>query len=196
MTGLARTGEAEDLGRRGAWRFTREYHVEPELALVFHELYETAFGPLRVQALARQVLTESEFYAQMADGSVMKYVAWNDDDHPVGLCTLTRRLDTVPWISPEYFAHRYPDHWQRNAIWYFGFVLVHPSERRSRFVDQLIDVGIGELVEQHAICAWDMCSHNDTTLGMGARLIESFARLTGVAARLADTQNYYTLDLT
>jgi hypothetical protein len=196
VRGLTRVGETEQLGRRGAWRFTREYQVEPGLALAFHDLYETAFGPLRVQALARQVLTEVEFHAQMADGAVMKYVAWDDDDRPVGLCTLTNRLETVPWISPEYFADRYPDHWERNAVWYFGFVLTHPTERRSRFVDQLVEVGIGELVEQHAICAWDMCAYNDATLGIGPRLVESFERLTGVTARLADTQNYYTLDLT
>ena len=196
MKGVAQVGAAQDLGRRGAWRFTREYHVEPELALVFYDLYETAFGPLRVQALARQVLTKCEFYAQMIDSSVVKYVAWGDHGRPVGLCTLTRRLESVPWISPEYFAHRYPDHWQRNAIWYFGFVLAHPSERHSRFVDQLIDVGMGELVDEHAVCAWDMCAYNDTTLGMGARLADSFQRLTGVAPRLVDAQNYYTLDLT
>nr|WP_294690295.1 hypothetical protein [uncultured Friedmanniella sp.] len=196
MKGTAEAATAEDLGRRGAWRFTREYHVEPRLARTFHHLYETAFGPLRVQALARQVLTECEFYAQMTDGSVMKYVAWDDVGRPVGLCTLTRRLESVPWISPEYFAHHYPEHWRRNAIWYFGFVLAHPSERHSRFVDQLIDVGIGELVAEQAICAWDMCAYNDATLGMGARLADSFQRLTGVAPRLADVQNYYTLDLT
>ena len=193
---LVRVGDTEELGRRGSWRFTRTSHVEPELALTFYDLYEASFGPLRVQALARQVLTEAEFHAQMADGAVMKYVAWGDDDRPVGLCTLTNRLETVPWISSEYFADRYPDHWQRNAVWYFGFVLTHPTERRSRFVDQLVEVGIGELVEQHAICAWDMCVYNDATLGIGPRLVESFERLTGVTARLADTQNYYTLDLT
>ena len=196
MTDLAQVGAAEDLGRRGTWRFTREYHVEPELTLVFHDLYEAAFGPLRVQALARQVLTKCEFQAQMTDASVMKYVAWDDDGRPVGLCTLTRRLETVPWISPEYFADRYPEHWRRDAIWYFGFVLAHPSERHSRFVDHLIEVGIGELVEQRAVCAWDMCSYNDTTLGIGARLADRFERLTGVAPQLADAQNYYTLDLT
>lgn len=196
MTGLARVGDAEDLGRRGAWRFTREYRVEAQPALAFYELYETSFGPLRVQALARQVLTEAEFHDQMADASVMKYVAWDDADRPVGLCTLTNRLASVPWISPEYFADRYPEHWRRDAVWYFGFVLAHPDERRSRFIDQLVDVGIGELVQQHAICAWDMCAYNDETLGIGTRLAQSFQRLTGVAPRLADTQNYYTLDLT
>lgn len=196
MKSLVRLGDTEELGRRGCWRFTRASSIDPELALSFYDLYETSFGPLRVQALARQVLTEAEFHAQMTDSSVMKYIAWTDDGNPVGLCTLTRRLETVPWISPEYFAARYPDHWRRNAIWYMGFVLAHPTERRNRFVDHLIDIGIGELREQHGICAWDMCSYNEEALGMGSRLMESIQRLTGATPRLADTQNYYLLDLT
>jgi hypothetical protein len=196
VKGFARVYEAEDLGRRGSWRFTREYRVEPEMSLAFYELYETAFGPLRTRAMARQVLTEDEFAAQMVNEAVMKYVAWDDDGRPVGMCTLTQRLETVPWISPEYFAQRYPEHWARDAVWYFGFVLAHPSQRHARFVDQIIEVGIGEMVEQHAVCAYDMCAYNDGTLGMGPRLAASFERVTGVASRLADAQNYYTLDFT
>ena len=52
----------------------------------------------RYLPMARQVLTETEFAEQMVDQSVMKYVAWDDDGRPVGMCTMTRRLETVPWI--------------------------------------------------------------------------------------------------
>lgn len=194
MTGATDVSEAEDLGRRGAWRFTREYHVGPELTRSFYHLYEAAFGPLRVQALARQVLTASEFSDQMTDGTVVKYVARDEAGRPVGLCTLTRRLESVPWISPEYFADRYPEHWARGAIYYLGFVLAHPAQRHARFIDQLIDVGIGELVEQRAVCAYDLCAYNDDTLGLGARITQSVERLSGVAPRLTDTQSYYTVD--
>jgi hypothetical protein len=194
VTGYAGIDESEALGRRGGWRFTREHRVEPEMTLVFHELYERAFGPLRTRAIGRQVLTESEFAAQMVDETVTKYVAWDDDNHPVGMCAMTQRLENVPWISPEYFAERYPDHWERDAIWYFNFVLAHPSHRHARFIDQLIAVGIGELVEQRAICAYDICAYNDVTLGLGTRFAKSFERATGVVPRLADTQDYYTLD--
>ena len=76
MTALRQVGDTEDLGQHGAWRFTREYVVEPELTLVFYELYEAAFGPLRVRSVARQVLSEEEFADQMVNGSVAKYVAW------------------------------------------------------------------------------------------------------------------------
>ena len=196
MTGVACVHGAEDLGRRGAWRFTREYHVDHELVVDFYDLYEAAFGPLRTRAMARQVLTREEFAAQMVNDAVLKYVAWDDEGRPVGMCTLTQRLETVPWISPEYFAERYPEHWARGAIWYFGFVLAHPSQRHARFIDQLIEVGVGELVEQRAICAYDMCAYNDGALRLGPRVGQIFERLTGCAPQLADTQNYYTVAFT
>lgn len=196
MTGVASVHEAEDLGRHGGWRFSRQRHVGPETATTFYDLYETAFGPLRTRAMARQVLTRSEFAAQMVDEAVVKYVAWDDEGRPVGLCTLTQRLETVPWISPEYFADRYPEHAARDAIWYFGFVLAHPNQRHARFIDQLIEVGVGELVEQRAICAYDMCAYNDGALRLGPRVGQIFERLTGCAPQLADTQNYYTVAFT
>jgi len=194
VTGLARMAEAEDLGQRGGWRFTREYVVEPALIQVFHELYEAAFGPMRVRSMARQTLTKAEFTAQMTNSAVTKYVAWDAEGRPVGICTLTRRLETVPWISPEYFAARYPDHWQRNAVWYLGFVLTHPSQRHTRFIDQLMEVGIGELVDSRGICAYDMCAYNDDVMGLGRRALESFQRTTGRTPTMVDTQNYYEVD--
>lgn len=194
MKGLARVSDTEDLGQRGTWWFTREHVVEPELTLVFYNLYEAAFGPLRTRSIARQTLTEDEFTAQMVNGAVSKYVAWDAEGNPVGMCTLTQQLDTVPWISPEYFAARYPEHWARRAIWYFGFILAHPSQRHSRFLDQMVEVGVGELAAQGAICAYDICAYNDEMLGLGRRLSESFERTTGVAATRTDTQNYYEVD--
>ena len=44
--------------------------------------------------------TDSEFFAEMTDARVWKYVAWADDDTPIALTTITKSLETVPWISP------------------------------------------------------------------------------------------------
>ena len=194
MRGRAAPVAVEDLGRHGAWHFTREHVVGPELVLVFHELYEAAFGPLRTRSMARQVLTPEEFAEQMADGDVVKYVAWTPTGEPVGMAALTNRLGTVPWISPEYFEARYPEQWSRDAVWYFSFVLAHPDLRHSRFIDQLVEVGVHALVEQDAVCAYDMCAYNDDRLGLGRRAAEVFERTTGARSQRADAQYYYELD--
>jgi hypothetical protein len=190
----AQLSESRELGRRGAWRFTLELVVEPELVLVFAELYEAAFGSLRTRSMARQVLTEEEFCAQMLNPDVRKYVAWTADGEPVGMCVVTTDLTTVPWISPEYFAARYPEHWERRAIWYISFLLAHPSQRHSRFLDHMVEVGIGELVEAGAVCGYDMCAYNDAELGLSRRVAETFRRAAGSSSILSDRQNYYTVD--
>lgn len=195
MKRRAPVSETRELGQRGAWRFTLELVVEPELVLVFSELYEAAFGSLRTRSMARQVLTEEEFGAQMRNPDVRKYVAWTTDGEPVGMCVVTTDLTTIPWISPEYFAARYPAHWERRAIWYISFLLAHPSQRHHRFLDHMVDVGVGELVELGAICAYDMCAYNDAELGLSRRVADSFLRTTGATSVLSDTQSYYTVDL-
>ncbi len=194
MRGHALIGQSMELGQRGAWRFTLELVVERELVLVFSELYEAAFGALRTRSMARQVLSEDEFAAQMVNPRVRKYVAWTSDGLPVGMCVVTTDLTTVPWISPEYFAARYPAQWERHAIWYISFLLAHPSQRHGRFLDHIVDVGVGELVEAEAICAYDMCSYNEENLGLGRRVAESFRRTTGANPARTDVQSYYTVD--
>ena len=54
------------------------------------------------------------------------------------MITLTRHLESVPWISPDYFAARYPEQWARNAIYYMGFVLAHPRNRERPFLDTIV----------------------------------------------------------
>ena len=46
----------------------------------------------------------------MLDPRVHKYIAWDDDGVAVGMSTLTRHLETVPWISPDFFAYHFPEH--------------------------------------------------------------------------------------
>lgn len=194
MKNRSEPGQYWDLGKRGAWNFTLELVVEREVVLLFTELYEAAFGALRTRSMARQVLTVAEFGEQMTNRAIRKYVAWDAAGEPVGMCGLTTDLTTVPWISADYFAARYPSHWERGAIWYISFLLVHPSQRHGRFLDHIIDVGVSELVEAGAICAYDMCAYNDTELGLGRRVAESFHRTTGVHPVLTDAQSYYTLN--
>ncbi|MGZ4524317.1 MAG: hypothetical protein ACXVXO_13025, partial [Mycobacteriaceae bacterium] len=71
-------------------------------AQMFYDLYLAAFGPMRTRAAARNVLHQDEFFAEMNDTRVSKYVAWDADGRAVGLTTLTNDLHSVPWISPEY----------------------------------------------------------------------------------------------
>jgi hypothetical protein len=129
---------------------TIETTIGGEHAEDFYRLYLDAFEPLRTRAAARQVLNRAVNMEDMADPRVFKYVGWSSG-RPIALATMTSHLETVPWISPEYFSVRYPEHAARGAIYYLGFTLVHPSNDTPRALEQMISAGVRRLVDARAV---------------------------------------------
>jgi hypothetical protein len=180
-------------GAEGPWTFTREEVVDPVRGDTFYGLYALAFSPLMARSPARQVLTREEFFDQMTNPLVEKYIAWDSNGEAVGITTLTRHLATVPWISPEYFATHYPDEWARNAIYYLGFTLAHPRLRQQRFLETIIGLGIGALSEQRAVIAYDVCAYNNSVLRFSERIEELLRRHPQAHLAAIDTQIYYAV---
>jgi pyruvoyl-dependent arginine decarboxylase len=174
-------------------RVTVEKEVDYVTARRYYELYRATFGEMETKAVARQLLHESEFIEEMLDPRVLKYVAWNDEGEAIGMTTFTSDLSTVPWISPAYFEHHYPEHHARGAIYYLGFTLVHPDYQGGHVFHSMLGP-MWELVrDQRPLVAWDMCLVNDE-LGLGGsagRLFSTFADVTVVQV---DRQNYYVGD--
>ena len=104
--------------------------VPEDVAQEFRAIYRAAFEPLMTRAPARQWLTDDEFMHEMTDPSVLKFVARaTDTDEIVALSLMSTDLSTVPWISVPYFQTHFPDHFERNAIFYFGSLLVRPERQ-------------------------------------------------------------------
>ena len=161
------------------------------MAEAFYELYCEAFGELRVQAVARQLLHRDEFLEEMHDPRVHKYVARDDEGEAIGLSTLTNHLETVPWISPDYFRHHYPEAFARGAVYYIGFTLVRPSHRRSRVFDTMVR-RMGEvLCDARAVVGWDICASNDDGFAFGEHAARALGRAGQVTVRPIDRQTYY-----
>ena len=171
---------------------TLETAIDIEHAERFYDLYVKAFGRLRVKAAARQVLHQDEFFEEMIDERVWKIVAWSATGEPIGLATITRELDTVPWISPEFFRSRYPEHAARNAIFYLGFILVRPQYMRSGVFEELLSAGRHQVMGEGAVCAWDLCAYN-RDLGFAERIETLLHRWGESEVTAADTQTYYAV---
>ena len=160
---------------------TLETEVDPEMAAAYYRLYRETFGALETRAVARQLLHEHEFLEEMQDPRVHKYVAWDVGGEAVGMSTLTADLETVPWISPAWFAHHYPEHTARRAVYYLGFTLVHRQRRQTRIFRAMVERIVERLVAERAVCAWDICAFNDDMLGLGnniERIIQGCAEVT------------------
>jgi hypothetical protein len=92
-----------------AVRVTQEVAIQPDVVERYWRLYEDAFAPLARVAAQRQTLFKEEFYEAMTDERIIKFVLW-DDDEPVGMALVATDLAAVPWVSSDYFAHRFPEH--------------------------------------------------------------------------------------
>ncbi|HYP44111.1 MAG TPA: hypothetical protein VEQ66_02815 [Propionibacteriaceae bacterium] len=170
---------------------TVEMAIDPDHVERFYELYLEAFGPLRTRAPARQVLHYDEFVQEMTDPRVLKYVAWNDAGEPTALSTLTSDLTTVPWISPEYFAARYPEHTARRAVYYWGFALSQPTRRSSFGFRQILVEIVAKMARERAVCAYDICGFNNAELRFASHVEAVASRFAEVKVEALDNQTYY-----
>jgi pyruvoyl-dependent arginine decarboxylase len=171
-------------------RITIEKEIDYVTARRYYELYRETFGELDSVAVARQLLTEPEFLAEMLDPRVHKYLAWDDDDQVIGMTTLTTDLATVPWINPNYFAHHYPEQHARESVFYLGFTLVHPAHRGARIFQAMAELIAERVLSVNGVVAWDLCLVNDERGlgGTGGRVLRKVAHVTIDAI---DRQTYY-----
>lgn len=166
--------------------------IDDEVARQWYAIYRAAFEPLASRAVARQVLHEEEFLEEMVDPRVWKYVARDLDGEVVGLTTITSHLETVPWISPQWFAHHYPEQYQRGAVYYLGFTLATPGRRFESICETMLSVAARRLVAEDAVCGYDLCTFN---IEIGFRAgIDRFLAGNAAAVATVDTQQYFTAD--
>ncbi|NEN77998.1 hypothetical protein [Nocardioides zeae] len=168
--------------------------ASPEEVARLYGLYEAAFGPLRVRAAARHVLTHEEFAEEMADERVDKYVALDPDGAIVGISTFTNQLDAIVWISPEFYAARFPEESARDAVYYLGFTLVDPRFHRHRAFESMVETIVERLRAERAVCVWDMCSFNRDELQLEAGIVAILDRSGGATMSTLDTQTYVAAD--
>jgi hypothetical protein len=170
---------------------TVEAAVDQETARRFYRLYVETFGDLATKAVARQLLHEDEFMAEMLDGRVDKYLAHDEEGRAVAMCTLTRHLETVPWISPAYFAHHFPEHTARDAVFYLGFILVGREHRGGRLFFEMVRQASAAIAARRGVCAYDICTYNNEALGLADATAKLLQHLGGFDVQPMDTQTYY-----
>jgi hypothetical protein len=167
--------------------------IDDATARRFYDLYLETFGELAIRAVNRHLLRREEFMAVMVDPRIDKIVIEDDATKElIAMCTLTNHLETVDWVSPEYFAHHYPDHWSRGAVYYLGFSLVASRRRRVQLFSELIAHVTRVVDADNAMCAWDICMFNNETIALDRAVEDIVNRTASFDVRAVDTQTYYT----
>ena len=154
-------------------------------------VYLECFSPLRTRAAARHVLTRREFLAEMSDLRIVKYTVWRSEDEPVALATVTNDLEAVTWVSPDFFAARYPEHAARGAIYYLGMAMVAPQRGQFRLLERVVRQLAAACVASRGVLAYDVCEFNDSTVHFGRRAEAALKRMAPVRVDVADIQTYY-----
>ncbi|WP_205199341.1 hypothetical protein [Aeromicrobium sp. YIM 150415] len=185
---------AEPVDRRAPGvRIERRTVVPAAEAEQLYAYYESSFGPLREAAAARHVVPLEEFVEEMADPRIDKLVALSEADGSfLGMSTLARDLDAVPWASPEFYLARYPEHAARGAVWYLGFTMTVPGVQRNGVFATMLSAVVEAALTERAVVGWDMCAAN-----VGAGFNEAVkAQLGGddVPVAQVDVQTYYSAD--
>ena len=165
--------------------------VEKQLA----EIYHAAFEPLEVLSPARQSFTDDELLSQLRSDKVFKFIGLDRNDVPCAMALLATDLTEVPWISPRYFAHHYPQWYDRGKIYYVSTVMVAPDQRQAgAWIVAMLRAFTRKTAADGALMAFDFCQAN--VEGGGLR------RATDVVARrmfervewtALDTQHYHAL---
>lgn len=168
--------------------------VSAETCEVFLGLYKQAFAPLKAKSPARQWLTDDEFRHEMNDESFVKFVARDKTDAVVAIATMATDLETVPWISVPFFQEKYPEHFARGAVFYFGSMLVRPERQGGPWAAFLLNDVIKYMVERRAVAAYDCCGFNVDIMQLPDLLKRAARRSTQHTVVELDQQRYYAFE--
>lgn len=169
---------------------TIETVLDAETVELFRQVYRAGFDPLAPLAAGRQALTDDELRAEMVDPAVLKFLGRDVDGHAVALLTASNDLTHMPWLSPEFYRHRFPEHAARGAIFYVGSLVVHPEASGRSWMRRLTAEMSRYANERAGIVAFDCCQYNIDS-GFPQQL-EWIAQSIGHAElQVVDTQQYY-----
>lgn len=100
-------------------------HVDQETGA----FYDRSFRRIDALTVFRHLMTPTELDAVCQDSRIQKWTARDDAANLVGLAVITNDLEAWPLISHRYFRREFPELYERQAIWYIGFVasIVHEA---------------------------------------------------------------------
>ena len=161
------------------------------------QLYFQSFDELRYLAVQRHVMYRDEFDAVMADPDVDKFLLWGADGSLQGLSTMTNKLQSMPLVSPEYFAHRWPERYAAGLVYYIGFLGVHPDSHGTGVFGDLVRAMTEPVSMVEGLAVIDVCSYNKDRLHL-PRAIRWLASTWAPSVEMTDldAQTYVGYDFT
>jgi ribosomal protein S18 acetylase RimI-like enzyme len=171
--------------------------IDGDLVDPLYELYERAFDPLRWAAAAPHTMSREHFAQLLADKRVVKHVVFDTqrDNRPCGIATLTNDLSSYEYVSPEYFAHRWPEEFAQGRVWYVAFLAVDPDYQGTGTVAHLVGSICQVVSETGGVVGLDVCGYNEQAIRLPAALLRLGRTFSpGVTHQRVDTQSYWAYE--
>ncbi len=173
---------------------SRELVVVGDRAEALWQMYREAFEPLVGLAMQKHLWSRSEILEELANEQIVKFIGWRGDV-PVGMCMITNNLELVPMISPAFLRERFPEHAQRNSIFYGIMIFVRAGHRGQTLFARLTTHMAQETALHSGVVLFDMCMYNrengslDVNLGRLARPFKHSSM------SLVDQQTWFAVEL-
>lgn len=169
--------------------------VDGDLREQAWKLYLQSFDELRYLAVQRHVMYGEEFDDVMTDPRVEKYLLHGDDGSLQAMATMTADLRSMPLVSPEYFARRWPERYESRLIYYIGFLAVHPDSHGTGVFGDLVRAMTEPVANRGGLAVIDVCSYNKDRLHL-PRAIRWLASTWASSVEMADldAQTYVSYD--
>jgi hypothetical protein len=163
-----------------------------------YELYREIFDPLAELAFQCHVLEPDDYRAVADDKKIRKLLRYNDEGELVGLATMTNQLESVKKITPislPYFRRNWPVHYDRQALWYVGYVGVRQTGNTAGSFEELLMALWDLMVSNNGISFQDYCSFNEDVTEIN-RITKLIFRRAGISCRTErmDSQTLYMLE--
>lgn len=173
---------------------THESSITGAAAEALWESYRENFEPLAELAILQHLYTRDEMLAEFANPRILKIVGWQGGV-PVGLGMVTNSLEDVPQISPRFLRARYPQHAERNTIYFGILVMVAPGLRGRTLFSRLYTELWQVPATAGGVLVFDICDFNRDAFqadALAQRIADSFPRSD---LQVLDRQTWYVAEL-
>ncbi len=177
-------------------RITIERVLTGDVARTLLATHQEVFAHLSTLAAERQALPAPMFLALLERADVLEFVGWADDGEPASLMIVTTNLSLVDWIEPAFFQARYPDHAQRDAIYYVLTLQIASAHQDGPLIEAMIESFSLYLGLKKGVLAFDSCQWDIDNLAI-PQFVERLARrhVEGNSSEV-DAQRFYCYEAT
>jgi len=169
----------------------QERYIDDETADAMLATYIQAFEPLKKLTATKQTLDDQDFRTLLDLDDVIKVIARNRAGHMVGFALMTSHLKLIPWISPDFYEHRYPDKYANGQLFYVPCFLVHPDHQSAIWAASICRELALLTGPVHGIVLMDCCAYNDEVVGLPALLEKVASKYTHHTTEFLDSQRYF-----